>query len=185
MTEIKLTKRYPQSRTEDITDAFMRGYEQGRTDGLKVGRQIILAVVESYLTESKQTETTGRQNKRKTESDSEKPNNSTISKTEQVETMSCQECKHWDCLINADWECTLKECNYEPKDEPKDEPQTCEECEHWNDTEDGCADRHGCKDEPQTCDNCKLKGSTKWCNNQVVCRAYKPKDEPQTDCPWK
>ena len=35
--------------------------------------------------------------------------------------------------------------------------------------------------ESQTCDNCKLKGSTKWCNNQVVCRAYKPKDEPQTD----
>ena len=26
----------------------------------------------------------------------------------------------------------------------KDEPQVCEECEHWNDTEDGCADRHGC-----------------------------------------
>lgn len=54
MTEIKLKKRYPQSKVEDITDAFMRGYEQGRTDGLKVGRQIILAVVESYLTESKQ-----------------------------------------------------------------------------------------------------------------------------------
>ena len=32
----------------------------------------------------------------------------------------------------------------------KDEPQTCEECEHWSDTEDGCADRHGCKDKPQT-----------------------------------
>lgn len=25
------------------------------------------------------------------------------------------------------------------------EPQKCEDCEHWNDTEDGCADRHGCK----------------------------------------
>lgn len=35
------------------------------------------------------------------------------------------------------------------------------------------------KDEPRTCDNCKLKGSTKWCNNQVVCRAYKPM--PQTE----
>ena len=32
----------------------------------------------------------------------------------------------------------------------KTEPTTCQECEHWNDTEDGCADRHGCKDEPQT-----------------------------------
>ena len=27
------------------------------------------------------------------------------------------------------------------------EPQRCEECMHWNDTEDGCADRHGCKTE--------------------------------------
>ena len=26
MTEIKLTKRYPQSRTEDIIDAYMRGW---------------------------------------------------------------------------------------------------------------------------------------------------------------
>lgn len=32
MTEIKLTKRYPQSRTEDTVDAFMRGYEKGRAD---------------------------------------------------------------------------------------------------------------------------------------------------------
>lgn len=51
MTEIKLKKRYPQSKVEDITDALMRGYEQGRTDGLKVGRQIILDVVESYKLE--------------------------------------------------------------------------------------------------------------------------------------
>lgn len=35
MTEIKLTKRYPHSRTEDITDAFMRGYQQGCEDGYK------------------------------------------------------------------------------------------------------------------------------------------------------
>ena len=32
----------------------------------------------------------------------------------------------------------------------KTEPQTCEECKHWSDTEDGCADRHECKIEPQT-----------------------------------
>ena len=31
------------------------------------------------------------------------------------------------------------------------EPQTCEECEHWNDIEDGCADRHGCKLEQTDC----------------------------------
>ena len=43
---------------------------------------------------------------RKTENSSGKPNN-------------CEICKHWDCLINADWNCTLKECKYEPKDEPQ------------------------------------------------------------------
>ncbi len=35
MNEIKLEKRYPHSRTEDITDAFMRGYQQGCEDGYK------------------------------------------------------------------------------------------------------------------------------------------------------
>lgn len=61
----------------------------------------------------------------------------------------CYNCKRYE----SEEECV--ECKYEPKQtEPsnsekpnnsKDEPQTCEECEHWNDTEDGCADRHGCK----------------------------------------
>lgn len=35
MSEIKLEKRYPHSRTEDIADAFMRGYQQGCEDGYK------------------------------------------------------------------------------------------------------------------------------------------------------
>ena len=30
-----------------------------------------------------------------------------------------------------------------------DTPQTCEDCDHWSDTQDGCADRHGCYT-PQT-----------------------------------
>ena len=74
--------------------------------------------------------------------------------------MSCAECKHRP--IGA--EICEEACHYEPQtdwhyDEQdatwypykhKDEPQTCEECEHWNDTEDGCADRHGCKIEPQS-----------------------------------
>lgn len=30
MSEIKLTKRFPESRPEDITEAYMRGYEDGR-----------------------------------------------------------------------------------------------------------------------------------------------------------
>ena len=32
MKEIILEKRYPHSREEDITDAFMRGYEKGKAD---------------------------------------------------------------------------------------------------------------------------------------------------------
>ena len=56
MTEIKLKKRYPQSRTEDITDAFMRGYEQGKKDGLKVGKQIVLGAFETYITADRKTE---------------------------------------------------------------------------------------------------------------------------------
>ncbi|MBQ1352335.1 MAG: hypothetical protein IIY39_00040 [Firmicutes bacterium] len=61
-----------------------------------------------------------------------------------VETMSCEECKHFheNAVMYLD-QCDFyfKDCKYEPKCEP----QTCEECEHWGDTEDGCADRHGCK----------------------------------------
>ena len=32
MNEIILKKRYPHSRSEDITDAFMRGYVKGKAD---------------------------------------------------------------------------------------------------------------------------------------------------------
>ena len=55
MTEIKLTKRYPQSRTEDIVDAYMRGWNDA-LDAVQSGKFIINA-------------------DRKTENSSEKPNN--------------------------------------------------------------------------------------------------------------
>ena len=48
----------------------------------------------------------------------------TISKMEQVETMSCEECKHWIFTSQWGWFCPLKgqdECHYEPIE---DEPQT-------------------------------------------------------------
>ena len=48
---------------------------------------------------------------RKTENSSEKPNNSTSSKMEQVETMSCAECKHRP--IGA--EICEEPCHYEPQ----------------------------------------------------------------------
>ena len=72
MTEIKLTKRYPQSRTEDIVDAYMRGWNDA-LDAVQNGKFII-------------------NDDRKTESDSENPNNSTISKMEQVEDEPQTEC---------------------------------------------------------------------------------------------
>ena len=46
----------------------------------------------------------------------------TISKMEQVETMSCQECKHWKYVSNYGWDCefeSVEDCKYEPKDEPQ------------------------------------------------------------------
>ncbi len=55
----------------------------------------------------------------------------------------CKKCQNYEKCKNNKWKC----CVYQPIE---GEPQTCEECEHWNDTEDGCADRHGCKTEPQT-----------------------------------
>ena len=69
-------------------------------------------------------------------------------------------------------EIPTSKCHYEPKTEP----QTCEECEHWNDTEDGCADRHGCR--ATTEDSLTF-------DKDINVRS---KDEPQTDytpdCPF-
>ena len=52
---------------------------------------------------------------------SEKPNNSTCSKMEQVETMSCQECAHWEHGAGNHYYCALlemrQECYFEPKGE--------------------------------------------------------------------
>ena len=45
----------------------------------------------------------------------------TSSKMEQVETMSCQECKHWDDIRNCWIMKSYGECHYEPKEEPQTE----------------------------------------------------------------
>ena len=105
---------------------------------------------------------------RKTESNSEKPNNSTISKMEQVdepqtyvinpqEPTNDDKCFECDDFFTCDGQCN----------KVKDEPQTdngigCSRCEGRYD----CYDR----DMP----------------NAVHCNNYgKVTDEPQTDCPWK
>ena len=48
--------------------------------------------------------------------------------------------------LGAVYENTISYSIGQPSNSEK--PNNCEECEHWNDTEDGCADRHGCKTEP-------------------------------------
>ena len=93
MTEIKLTKRYPQSRTEDIVDAYMRGWNDA-LDAVQNGKFHIAEQTEPNC--------------------SEKPNN-------------CETCKH-------------------------------NKLEWYSEVCDGCSKAHS---------------------------NYEPKDEPQTDCPWK
>jgi hypothetical protein len=115
----------------------------------------------------------------------------TISKMEQVEDEPQTETKTETQNSNLTFEKrTMRDCynckRYETEGEcverhyePKDEPQTCEECEHWNDTEDGCADRHGCKIEPQT--DCE-DTSCPYFKNPDYSRCMRC--EPQTDCAW-
>ena len=91
MTEIKLTKRYPHSRTEDIVDAYMRGWNNA-LDAVQNGK--------FHIADTPQTETqTETQN-----------SNLTFEKR----TMrDCYNCKKFE----TEDECI--ECHYEPKDEPK------------------------------------------------------------------
>ena len=50
MTEIKLTKRYPNSRTEDITDAYMRGWNDA-LDAVQNGKFHIADIPQTDLAE--------------------------------------------------------------------------------------------------------------------------------------
>ena len=89
MTEIKLTKRYPLSRTEDITDAYMRGWNDA-LDAVQNGK--------FHIADTPQTETqTETQN-----------SNLTFEKR-------CKGCKHYKLTCDLFSEI----CRYEPKDEPK------------------------------------------------------------------
>ena len=93
---------------------------------------------------------------RKTENRSEKPNNceaqteplpKTINGVKIADAVAWADKWLEDNPISEMWDMirTLRDAT-----EWQTEPQTCEECEHWSDTDDGCADRHGCKTEPQT-----------------------------------
>ena len=37
----------------------------------------------------------------------------------------------------------------------------------------------------QTCRNCKWSQTVCRLGDNLPCHSYEPKDEPQTDCPWK
>ena len=63
------------------------------------------------------------------------------------------------------------------------EQTRCEECDHWDDTEDGCAERHDCKTEPNLtctvdCDLFKKDGTCLGCYRYDICHS-------SPDCPWK
>jgi hypothetical protein len=96
---------------------------------------------------------------RKTENCSVFPNNSTVSKMEQVD----------------------KDINVRSKDEPQyDFGEYADRL--WKIAYER-GKREALEQTEPSCDTCKLKGTTEWCKKQEVCRAYKPKDEPQTDEP--
>ena len=101
MIEIKLEKRYPHSRTEDITDAFMRGYQQGKEDEHRWWSNHCANCKEAEQTEP---------------NCSEKPNN-------------CDTCK-WGEWYRKGYDITMMSdecggcCSWNNKWTPKDEPQT-------------------------------------------------------------
>ena len=93
----------------------------------------------------------------------------TISKMEQVETMSCQECKHFheNAVMYLDkCDFCFKDCNYEPKDEPQ--TQLTAKCLECNNSK-ACKENHwqGCRYEPLGYEVTAVVGTIK--------------DEPQTE----
>ena len=116
-----------------------------------------------------------------------------IAEQTEPQTIRCPKCGRNDYIreFGKDFSVTAEEAGFkykcincntyiEPQSDRKTEPQTCEECEHWNDTEDGCADRHGCKTEPQTeAPYIDIEtGILHWCGWKYR-RIYE--DEPQTE----
>lgn len=125
MTEIKLTKRYPQSRTEDIVDAYMRGWNDA-LDAVQNGKFII-------------------NDDRKTENSSEKPNNCEHITEDGVTCAKYPACD--DCPDNP----LNKVKGSKRLLKGKDEPQT-EKCDRPQMDCENCWKQLHCriKDEPQT-----------------------------------
>lgn len=79
----------------------------------------------------------------------------------EVETMSCEECKHWTFTSQWGWFCPLKgqdKCHYEPiEDEPQTDIHDLTDCDFCKDR--NCKDCEGGKEEPQTDDLIKQADS--------------------------
>ena len=156
MTEIKLTKRYPQSRTEDIVDAYMRGWNDA-LDAVQNGKFIINDDRKTEPT----TEDCSTVDKDINVRSKDEPQTNADQHIQRVEYVGndgrcrCWKCKHFEGMhetpISSDGSyytyvvCSAKECNYEPKDEPQTcsvngRPYDCGKCEYFRCT----------ADEPQT-----------------------------------
>lgn len=126
MTEIKLTKRYPLSRVEDITDAYMRGWNDA-LDAVQNGKFHIAEQTEPKINMAEDiVESFGfkaesyRQAKAKTEPTAQEYERWLFKEAEQTEPSICEHCKFFDgedCYFQG--ECKVKQT----------EPQTdCDGC---------------------------------------------------------
>ena len=107
MTEIKLTKRYPQSKTEDIVDAYMRGWNDA-LDAVQNGKFIINDDRKTVPTISKMEQVDKDINVR--------------SKDEPQTEEHCETCRHKDKCEGATYEYKNTEwwcLGYAPIDEPQ------------------------------------------------------------------
>ena len=121
MTEIKLTKRYPLSRTEDITDAYMRGWNDA-LDAVQNGKFHIAEQTEPRLEQFRvgleyHTDSVNFG----------KPKGESIT-TNKTEPQLAEKCP-FDDSLPCEWVCTeYGKCKYRPKDEPQTEKPKIRKC---------------------------------------------------------
>ena len=201
MTEIKLTKRYPQSRTEDIVDAYMRGWNDA-LDAVQNGK--------FHINEAEQTEpqtdcymckwlgevdVCGRCRNRNLFAEADTEPQQVV----RLKHFKCPKCGRSDYIRSfEDWgvdggiyKYKCINCNTYIKDEPNcsEKPNNCEwsveyakemldtmpceDCGHW---EHGAGDHYYCallEMRQECCFESKDESTLMFAN--------KPKDEPQTD----
>ena len=125
MTEIKLTKRYPQSRTEDIVDAYMRGWNDA-LDAVQNGKFHIAEQTEPTSSEkpnncedepqdecAKEYEELGLRKLKELRKETQTETQNSNLTFEKRTMRDCYNCKRYE----TEGECI--ECHYEPKDEPQ------------------------------------------------------------------